>query len=56
MENSEILYILAKANRECGYDSYADILQKVAMTERRKEADKDLLIMEAELISNSSLT
>ena len=51
-KNSDILYMLAQANRECGYDKVADVYFKAARKFRREEADNELVVMEAEIIVN----
>ena len=45
MKNSQLLYLFSQANRDCGYDGYANILEGSASaheaTEILKEERKD---------------
>ena len=42
MKNSEILKMLAQANKKCGYKEYANILDNAANKEWCKEVNEEL--------------
>jgi len=39
MKNSEFLRIFAQANKDCGYDKYAEILENQATVEEAAEEE-----------------
>jgi len=41
MKNSELLYMMAKANRDSGYESYADRLERWATVKEAEEIKED---------------
>ena len=41
MKNSELLRIFAQANKDCGYEEYAEMLEKKAAVSEAEEIGKD---------------